>query len=390
MSRRKIPGGWSENKDGTRSWILTYRRPDTGRQAQKSFRGKAAKERAAAFYDELQHADRTGTYVAPESGTKLFRELAIEWANTQDWSPSTRAAFDSQLNRFDKYLGESVQIGQVDEAALLELRRLLSGDYANSTAKITLHYACAVMRTAYRRGLVPKDVTIAVDPPKDRTGKKQGKQPEDVPTRSEVVAMIGHAPDEWRAGFVLLASGLRISEMLGTHSEQFDRATGEFFVDRQLDYTGKGFKLPKRDKTRHIVLPGWASEAVAYHLDEYQGRGLLFRNRLGEPRRRDTFHDYVWHPTLKRAGIETRYVPHSLRHFCASSLLADGQPPVAVAGHLGDTIETMSKTYAHWMPEDRAVTALALDRILGNTRPLSVVPGPIVRSALDRPDERTA
>ena len=42
------------------------------------------------------------------------------------------------------------------------------------------------------------------------------------------------------------------------------------------------------------------------------------------------------------------------------------------------------------MPEDRAVTALALDRILGNTRPLSVVPGPIVRSALDRPDERTA
>ncbi len=246
------------------------------------------------------------------------------------------------------------------------------------------------MRAAYRRGLVPKDVTKAVDPPKDRTGNKQGKQPEDVPTRAEVVAMLEHAPDNWRAGFALLASGLRISEMLGTHSEQFDRATGGFAVDRQLDHDGKGFKLPKRDKTRDIMLPGWAAEAVEHHLDEHQGRGLLFRNRLGEPRRRDMFHDSVWHPTLKRAGIETRYVPHSLRHFCASSLLADGQPLPAVAGHLGDTIETVSKTYAHWMPEDRAVTALALDRILGQTRPLSIVTGPIVSTPLAPGNRDTA
>jgi site-specific recombinase XerD len=30
---------------------------------------------------------------------------------------------------------------------------------------------------------------------------------------------------------------------------------------------------------------------------------------------------------------------HSLRHFCASTLLAEGAPITAVAGHLGDTVE---------------------------------------------------
>ena len=85
-------------------------------------------------------------------------------------------------------------------------------------------------------------------------------------------------------------------------------------------------------------------------------------------------------------------MPHSLRHFCASSLLADGQPPVPLSPVTWATrSKRVSKTYAHWMPEDRAVTALALDRILGNTRPLSVVPGPIVSIGVSiGADERTA
>ena len=33
---------------------------------------------------------------------------------------------------------------------------------------------------------------------------------------------------------------------------------------------------------------------------------------------------------------------HSCRHWCASTLLAEGAPLTAVAGHLGDTVETVS------------------------------------------------
>ncbi len=72
--------------------------------------------------------------------------------------------------------------------------------------------------------------------------------------------------------------------------------------------------------------------------------------------------DYVltrraWRPALIGAGLEAdRFVFHSLRHFAASSMLAEGAPITAVAGHLGDTVETVQRTYAHWLRDDRGHT----------------------------------
>jgi integrase len=61
---------------------------------------------------------------------------------------------------------------------------------------------------------------------------------------------------------------------------------------------------------------------------------------------------------------EDRFKFHSLRHFCASTLLAEGAPVTAVAGHLGDTVETLTRVYAHWLRDDREVPADVLDRVL--------------------------
>ena len=55
-----------------------------------------------------------------------------------------------------------------------------------------------------------------------------------------------------------------------------------------------------------------------------------------------------------------------MRHFCASSMLAEGVNPMAVAGHLGDTLTTLQATYAHWLRDDRDVPADALERILAS------------------------
>ena len=81
--------------------------------------------------------------------------------------------------------------------------------------------------------------------------------------------------------------------------------------------------------------------------------------------RRDQFYALAWRPALTRAGFTAdRYVFHSLRHFCASSMLAENVNPAAVAGHLGDTLETLQRVYAHWLRDDRDVPADALERIL--------------------------
>jgi hypothetical protein len=55
---------------------------------------------------------------------------------------------------------------------------------------------------------------------------------------------------------------------------------------------------------------------------------------------------------------------HACRHSCASTLLAEGAPLTAVAGHMGDTVETVSRTHVHWLRDDRDIPAQVLDRML--------------------------
>jgi integrase len=98
----------------------------------------------------------------------------------------------------------------------------------------------------------------------------------------------------------------------------------------------------KWEKKRTIKLPSWARFEVRRHLRDQgpftplagaQG-ALLFRGRRDAPFRRAA--DTVWRPALAAAGLqEDRFVFHSLRHWCASSMLAGGAPLTAVGGPLG-------------------------------------------------------
>jgi 20S proteasome alpha/beta subunit len=42
----------------------------------------------------------------------------------------------------------------------------------------------------------------------------------------------------------------------------------------------------------------------------------------------------------------------------------EGAPLTAVAGHLGDTVETVSRTYVNWLRDDRDIPVQVLDRML--------------------------
>ena len=46
-------------------------------------------------------------------------------------------------------------------------------------------------------------------------------------------------------------------------------------------------------------------------------------------------------------------------------MLGEGVGITAAAGHLGHTPAMLLSTYAHWLPDDLDVPALALDRALG-------------------------
>jgi integrase len=53
---------------------------------------------------------------------------------------------------------------------------------------------------------------------------------------------------------------------------------------------------------------------------------------------------------------------HGLRHTAASAWLSAGADIVAVAAWLGDTVETVYKTYAHLMPDADECGRKAIDQ----------------------------
>jgi integrase len=161
---------------------------------------------------------------------------------------------------------------------------------------------------------------------------------------------------------------LRVGEVLGMSVDRLALERRQVTIDQQLQRVGGEMVLttPKAEKVRTIVVPNLVAVELRRHLRDHQAEGLIFRGARGAERlRRDQFYAAAWRPALTGAGLEPdRFTFHALRHFAASTLLAEGAPLTAVAGHLGDTVETVSRVYVHWLRDDRDVPAEVLDRVL--------------------------
>jgi len=126
---------------------------------------------------------------------------------------------------------------------------------------------------------------------------------------------------------------------------------------------GAGWKPKTKHGTRTFVVPDTQPElreAIAAYLEVYPAEpgDFAFRNpNTGG----------VWDPTTfrrdfralcKSAGV--RYgrdvhggiTPHTLRHTCATELVRARERESVVAALLGDTVDTIVRTYVHLEPED--------------------------------------
>jgi len=243
-------------------------REAAGRQRSKHF---DRKRDAIDYLATVVHTTNRGAYVAPDTGRERFKDYAVRWAETQDWKASTREAFEAHLRRVLPELG-GLRLDKVDELVLKRLRTVLTERYATSTATISLHYACAVMRSAARTGRIARDPTTDVSPPKRRDGDVDGVVgPDQVPIRDEVTALIAGAPERFRAAVVLGAYRLRIGEVLGATDDRLALDAGTLRIDRQLQQQRGDLVLtaPKREKKRTIDLPGWARLELRRHLRDH-------------------------------------------------------------------------------------------------------------------------
>jgi integrase len=346
------------------AWRTRWWSPE-GKARGRVFRRKRDADVHAA---NVESSKAAGTYVDPGRGRQRFADFAKEWAEGQDWKDTTREAWPYIEARLDPLIGKA-QLAAVDQLMLKRVRAALAKEYAHATVKLTMAYAGMIMRAAYTSGRIGRDPTAGLRAPKARAGDPTGQVgPEDVPTRTEALAILANAPSQFRAAIALGLAGLRVGEVLGMTADRLDLEKRRVTVDRQMQRIGNESRLttPKAEKVRTVTVPGLVAVELRRHIRDHVAEGILFRGLRGAPMlRRDQFYSSGWRPALKKAGLaEDRFVFHACRHWCASTLLAEGAPLTAVAGHLGDTVETVSRTYVHWLRDDRDIPAQVLDRML--------------------------
>lgn len=162
------------------------------------------------------------------------------------------------------------------------------------------------------------------------------------------------------------ATGARQGELLALERDDFDPTAGTVKIVRAVNQRKGGFQLnpPKsQNGVRTLAPPPFALAAVAKRL-EGRAAGPIFTTASGNYVGRSNFVRKCWRPLLTAAGVKYRKF-HTCRHTLASRMLAAGVDVAEVARVLGDRIETVTRTYAHWMKDAKRDTAAKIQAFYG-------------------------
>ncbi len=198
--------------------------------------------------------------------------------------------------------------------------------------------------------------------------------PNPEPKRSEVLPFATLAEVETLAAELLphyqalpllgCLTGLRPSELLAIERRDVDRAARLLHVRRVL----VGGNLRPYGKTAHalrvVPLAQRALDALEGHPARIDTPGL-FSTRTGTPIDLHRWRARHWTPAL-RARLEHRG-PYAMRHTFASWTIAAGLPTFEIVATMGTSLDQLSKTYAHLLPDSADRARVALNAYLRQT-----------------------
>ena len=251
----------------------------------------------------------------------------------------------------------------------------LTSGLAPGTVRAIYAVLHGALDQAVKWNLIPRNPAASVDPPKLRQEEMTVLDADQA--RRFLNAAKG---DRWECQYVLaLSCGIRRGELMGLKWSDIDLDARTLRINRQLqrmrDGGGLYFTRPKNASRRTINLPETAINALGSHrmrqLEEqlwagpnWQENELVFSTIKGTPVDAQNVTARSYKNILKKAGVP--HMPfHSLRHSCATLLLAKGVHPTYVQKLLGhQSIRLTLDLYSHWMPPMGEQTAMAMEEAL--------------------------
>lgn len=243
----------------------------------------------------------------------------INWLYTHmDVSSSTLIDYSSRLGPFAEYL----VLNGINEDSLLEYKRILAYDHTItiSTKNKKLTVARLFLRELYRRGIIPRDITVGVKGFRQSTKhKRSGLDDDDIALLREWVSLNQYrTPATIRLTCILLLltyHGLRQIEICRLQYEDIDYANSRIFVQ------GKG-----RDDKEPVHLNPDVAEALKLYCTTYQvSSGYVFfsvsnNHSKGLPLTTRGLRTVVTH-LFNKLGIDRTV--HGLRHYYVTKLVQE-------------------------------------------------------------------
>jgi len=258
-------------------------------------------------------------------------------------SAHTLRSYTTDLTEFTHFLAEEKIAGlpAVDSRAV---RAYLARLHQRKLAKATIARKLAAVRSCFR--FLARRGTLEANPARQVRSPRLGRRlPSFLPV-DETHGSLDAGPGPSAAGVrdhalieVLYGSGLRVAEGCGLDLDDLDEGR------RTVRVLGKG------DKERVVPIGERALDALgAYLAVRGRQRGALFLNARGGRLTPRSAHRIVraW---ARRAGIDQRVTPHTLRHSFATHMLGAGADLRLIQELLGHRRLSTTQRYTHVSPE---------------------------------------
>ncbi len=366
-----------KRKDGRWSAIVTISQDlsPSGKPKKKYIYGRTRKEVQDAMV-KLRSDIQKGLPIS--TGNTTVKRFMLNWLEDSVKGSTALKTYESYRGIVHNHIIPTIgyhKLKQLQPRHLQHLYRIKQDAGLTHTVRLIHAVLHRALSQALRWGMVPRNVSDAVDRPKIPKREMNVLIPEEVKELLQAAQ-----DDDLYALYVLAVStGLRQGELLGLKWTDFNPRAGTLQIQRQVQWDkGKAyFKEPKSAKSRRTVhLTILATKALKKHKAQqakqrltagadWQNIGLIFTTSIGTPINQSNLLKNSFYPLLEKAGV-LRIRFHDLRHTAATLLLRQGVHPKVVQELLGHSqISLTLDTYSHVLPSMQKEAADKMDAIIG-------------------------